>query len=65
MSTEGTASQRLATIMLGQPVREWIAAQRSSGRSWRQISKDLNEATAGEVKVTHEAVRGWHEDVAA
>ena len=65
MSTTETPTQRLATIALGQPVTKWIAAQREYGSSWRKIAEDLKTATNGQIEITHEAVRGWHEEVAA
>jgi hypothetical protein len=60
-----TPTQRLATLLLGQPVREWIAEQRERGNSWRKIADDLNARTNGQVDVTHEAVRGWADEAAA
>lgn len=65
MATRETPSQRLATLVLGQPVNAWIAAQRAAGSSWRKIADDLSASTGGQVVVTHEAVRTWHEAEAA
>ena len=50
---------KLASILLGQDVREWINPRRDDGRSWRLISRDLYEATNRQVDVTHEAIRSW------
>jgi hypothetical protein len=55
-------NQRLASILLGQPVQEWIAGQRTLGHTWRHISTALKDATNGQVIVTHEALRGWFEE---
>lgn len=60
-----TATQRLATLLIGQDVRDFIAERRTQGRAWRFIARDLYEATGGQVDVTYETLRGWHEDVAA
>lgn len=57
---EPTPTQKLAGIILGRPVEEWIRDRReTTGRSWRLISRDLYEATNGQVDITHEAVRKW------
>jgi hypothetical protein len=56
---EPTPTQKLAGIILGRPVEDWIEDRRSSGRSWRLIARDLYEATDGQVDITHEAVRRW------
>jgi hypothetical protein len=65
MPTTETATQRLASLLLGQPVTAWIAQERSEGRSWRQVAADLKVATNGQIEITHEAARGWHEEIAA
>ena len=60
-----TPTQALASHLLGRPVRDWIAEQRELGWSWRKIAADLDTATGGQVVVTHEALRGWYEEVVA
>jgi hypothetical protein len=60
-----TPTQRLAGLLLGRPVNQWIAERRAAGRSWRLVARDLYEATNGQIDVTHETVRVWSEDVAA
>jgi hypothetical protein len=65
MGTTETPTQRLATILLGRSVHDWIVAQREQGASWRKIADDLKIATDGQIDVTHEAVRGWADEVAA
>ncbi len=60
-----TPTQRLATVILKQPVADWIIGQRELGRSWREIADRLDHATKGEVKVSHESIRQWSEQVAA
>ena len=54
-----TPTQRLASHLLGQPVGDWIADRRDTGRSWRLIARDLHEQTGGAVDVTHETLRAW------
>jgi hypothetical protein len=63
--SEATPTQQLATILLGQPVREWIVAKRAMGMPWRSIANHLNDETNGRVIVSHETVRSWAEEVAA
>jgi hypothetical protein len=65
MSEPETPNQRLATILLGMPVQEWIIDQRDMGRSWRDIAQRLNHATRGQVDISYEAVRQWAEQAAA
>lgn len=56
---------RLASILLGQDVRQWLRAERAAGRSWRVISRNLYESTNRQVDVTYETLRSWaDEDVA-
>jgi hypothetical protein len=63
--TDQTPNQRLASLILGQPVQSWIITRRTAGRSWRLVARDLYEATNGQIDVTHETVRNWAEQVAA
>ena len=65
MADTETPHQRLATVILGRPVRDWIADQRALGHTWRHIATALSLETDGQVVVSHEAVRGWFEEVAA
>lgn len=60
-----TPTQRLAGILLGEPVNQWISLRRSNGVSWRAIAKELDAATDGQVDVTYETLRGWLERSAA
>lgn len=54
-----TDRSELAGHLLGQPVEDWITDKRAAGRSWRQIAKDISDATAGRIRPTHETVRSW------
>ena len=60
-----TPTQRLASVLLGTDVREFIAQKRNEGRTWRFIARDLYEATSGQVDVTYETLRQWHGEAAA
>ncbi len=63
MSATETPSQRLATLLLGMPVAEWIASQRELGRTWREVAQRLDHATKGQVVVSYESVRQWADEV--
>ena len=54
-----TSTQRLASLLLDQPVEKWIQARRDLGDSWRLISIELHDRTSGQVSVTGEAIRQW------
>jgi hypothetical protein len=57
--TEPTPARRLATVLLEQPVGEWIAGQRDLGLSWRDVADTLAVVTHGQVVITHETARMW------
>lgn len=57
-----TPTRRLADLMLGGALDDFVLTRRASGRSWRLISRDLWEATGGELDVTYETLRGWYLD---
>lgn len=54
-----TATQRLATILVGEPIEAWIDKQREAGVSWRGIALMLRDRTGGQVDITGEAIRQW------
>lgn len=60
-----TPTQRLASLILGQSVTDFIAARRATGTPWRLIERELRDATDGQIDVTHETLRQWHEGAAA
>lgn len=62
MVSPASPTRRLADLLLGRPVEEWISERRLAGRSWRLIERDLRETTEGEVDVTHETLRSWCPD---
>jgi hypothetical protein len=61
-SVTRTHAQRLAELLLGRPVIDWIAEQRPDGAetSYRHLARLLYEQTDGQVDVTAEALRRWH-----
>lgn len=59
-----TPTQRLATVLLGRDVRDFIAERRATNRAWRFIARDLYEATDGQVDVTYETLRQWFGEAA-
>lgn len=60
MPTE-TPKQRLASLLLREPVDVWIKQRRAAGKSWRAISDDLRAMTKGEIDVTHQTLVIWSE----
>ena len=54
-----TSTQRLAEILLGQPLRKWIADRRAAGLSYDRIAVELHDRTGGQVSVSGEAIRQW------
>ena len=63
-TTPRTDKQRLADLLLGQPVEEWIAARRPE-TSWEKIARDLTIVTNGQIEVTDMTIRRWMLDPAA
>lgn len=59
MSISMTPNMKLAGILLGRPVTDWIADRREAGDSWRRIELALEEATNGQIRVEHETLRRW------
>lgn len=55
-----SARQRLADLLLGQPVADFIAERRTAGARWHVIAADLRAATDGEIDISGEAIRQWH-----
>ena len=51
--------QRLATLLLGRPVLDFIAEHRANGASYRTVALALRDATDGEIDVSDVTVRSW------
>lgn len=58
-STTTTPTQRLATILLGSDVIEYVKTKRADGQTLTQISRDLYEETGHQIDVSYETVRLW------
>lgn len=63
LATNG--NQGLATILLGQPIHDWIAERREAGASWRAMAADLKRSTNDQIVVTYETLRTWYGEVAS
>lgn len=60
------ATHRLADLILGEPLEDFVRTRRSEGRSWRLIERDLYDASDRQVDVSYETLRSWFpEDRAA
>ena len=57
-----TATQNLATHLLGRPVTDWIAEQRTDGRSFQAIAFRLHSEIG--LYVSDETIRRWVSAVA-
>lgn len=60
-----TPTQRLATVLLGRDLGEWVAERRDPEalHPWRLIAQQLRKATDGQVDVTGETLRSWYGDL--
>jgi len=54
-----TAKQRLADLVLGRPLAEFVAERRADGTAWRRIAQDLTDATDGSLDISGESLRSW------
>lgn len=62
VSTTATATQELATVLLGEDVVNYVFQARSKGTPWQQIVTDLSEKTDGRVRVTARSLQVWTRD---
>lgn len=62
MEVDLNSSQRLAALLLGEPLEHWIRPRRGDGMSWATISRQLARLTDGQVDVSHETLRRWYGD---
>lgn len=49
----------LASQALGRPVGGWVADLRAANWSYRAIADELNRATDGRIKVSHQTIYNW------
>lgn len=63
MQPTSTATQRLASNILGSDVAEWIMERRRHPYmpSWATIAEELKQATNGQVDVSRETIRLWYQ----
>lgn len=54
-----TPRQRLASLLLGRPVLEYIQDLHNTGMSYDRIAAQLSDDTDGQVDISHEAIRQW------
>lgn len=54
-----TATQTLATVLLGEDVMSWLDRQHRELGSWDAATTALAEATRGQVTVTERTVLNW------
>lgn len=59
-----TSMQRLASLLLDEPLEHYVRSRRAEGRAWRLIARDLWTDTSGEIDVTYETLRTWYPDEA-
>lgn len=59
-----TPSQRLAEVVLGRSLTEYVSTKRAAVPrwSWRMIADQLAEDTTGQVTVSGEILRVWYAD---
>ena len=54
-----STTHRYADLVLGRPLAEYVTEKRNAGISWRRISLDIRDDTAGQVDITYETLRKW------
>jgi hypothetical protein len=54
-----TAKQRLADLVLGRPLAEFVAERRANEVAWRRIGREVLDATDGTVEISGETLRAW------
>lgn len=54
-----TATQQLASNLLGRDVFEWIADRRGEHLPWRRVANELARATDGRIDVHEQTIRNW------
>lgn len=57
-----TPNQKLAGMILGKPVKQYIRERRAAGRSWRLVARDLYDATNGQIDITYQAAKNWADE---
>ncbi len=57
-----TVTRRYADLLLQGQLETFVRERRAQDRAWRLISRDLWEATGGELDITYETLRSWFPD---
>jgi hypothetical protein len=67
MPHELSPTQRLAALLVGRPLDEYVTEKRTATPkwSWELIAEQLAADTNGQVNVSREALRRWYGEVAA
>lgn len=62
MQRTPTATQRLAAVLIGQDLADWVTERRQHRYqpSWQALADELREVTNGDVDVTRETLRLWY-----
>jgi len=59
-----TVTRRYADLLLDGGLDAFVNSRRAEGRAWRLISRDIWEATDGELDISYETLRAWFLEVA-
>lgn len=57
---DATPLQRLASLLIGRPLDEYVAEGRAHGKSWRTLADEIAAATDGLIEPSHESLRQWY-----
>ena len=58
-ATRRTATQTLATVLLGEDVMSWLDRKHAELGSWEAANVALTEATRGQVEVSDRTIGNW------
>jgi len=56
-----TTTRRLADVLLGGGLDEYVTQRRDAGKSWRRITLDLRDDIG--IDITHNTLRAWYPDL--
>lgn len=56
-SSSHTPKRRLADVLLGIPLSEYVAVRRAKGETWRDISYQIRREV--DLDISHESLRHW------
>jgi hypothetical protein len=45
--------------MIGEPIVQWINHRRALGATWKVITREIHQATNGQLDLTEKTVRDW------